>query len=94
VTKETIPDPQNLTIRVTVDGIVRQNSGTQHMVFSVAELIAFVSEYATLEPGDILATGTPAGVAAQHDPPAYLRPGMTVEVEIPDLGSLRNPVRG
>ena len=92
VTSDEVADPQNLSIRAVIDGVTRQHSTTRHMIFSVAELLAFVSEYTTLEPGDIIATGTPAGVAAHHTPPAYLQPGMTVEVEIDGLGRLRNPI--
>jgi 2-keto-4-pentenoate hydratase/2-oxohepta-3-ene-1,7-dioic acid hydratase in catechol pathway len=89
-----VPDPQDLGIRALVNGEVRQDSTTADMIFSVAELIAFASEAITLEPGDLLLTGTPAGVGVFRDPPVYLRDGDEVTVEIEGLGTLTNPVRG
>ena len=78
-------DPSNLTIRCLVNGVVRQNSRTDQLVFDVATLIAFVSDIMTLMPGDIISTGTPAGVGP-------LEPGDTVTVEIEGIGALSNPV--
>jgi 5-carboxymethyl-2-hydroxymuconate isomerase len=89
-----VPDPQALRIRCLVNGEVRQDSTTADMVFTVAELIAFVSEAITLEPGDLLLTGTPSGVGEFRDPPLYLRAGDEVTVEVEGLPSLTNPVRG
>jgi 2-keto-4-pentenoate hydratase/2-oxohepta-3-ene-1,7-dioic acid hydratase in catechol pathway len=89
-----IPDPQVLTIRTTVNGTVMQDATTADMVFSVAEIIAFVSEAITLEPGDLIATGTPSGVGMFRDPPQYLSAGDVVEVDISGIGTLRNPVIG
>ena len=88
-----IPDPQALRIRCLVNGEVRQDSTTADMIFSVAELIAFVSEAITLEPGDLLLTGTPEGVGLFRDPPVFLADGDEVTVEIDRLPSLTNPVR-
>jgi 2,4-didehydro-3-deoxy-L-rhamnonate hydrolase len=88
-----IPDPQALRIRCLVNGMVRQDSTTADMIFSVAELIAFVSEAITLEPGDLLLTGTPEGVGLFRDPPVFLAEGDEVTVEIDGLPSLTNPVR-
>jgi 2,4-diketo-3-deoxy-L-fuconate hydrolase len=88
-----IPDPQRLRIRCLVNGDALQDSSTEHMVFSVAELIAFISEGVTLEPGDLIATGTPAGVGFTREPPVFLRPGDEVTVEIEGIGALTNPVR-
>lgn len=88
-----VPDPQALRIRCLVNGEVRQDSTTADMIFSVAELIAFVSEAITLEPGDLLLTGTPSGVGAFRDPPVFLADGDEVTVEIEGLPSLTNPVR-
>jgi 2-keto-4-pentenoate hydratase/2-oxohepta-3-ene-1,7-dioic acid hydratase in catechol pathway len=88
-----VPDPQALRIRCLVNGEVRQDSSTADMVFTVAELIAFVSEGITLEPGDLLLTGTPGGVGEFRDPPLYLRDGDEVTVEIEGVGTLTNPVR-
>ena len=89
-----VPDPQALRIRCLVNGEVRQYSTTADMIFSVAELIAFVSEAITLEPGDLLLTGTPEGVGLFRDPPVFLADGDEVVVEIDGVGSLSNPVRG
>lgn len=88
-----VPDPQALRIRCLVNGEVRQDSSTADMVFTVAELIAFVSEAITLEPGDLLLTGTPGGVGEFRDPPLYLRDGDEVTVEIEGVGTLTNPVQ-
>ena len=88
-----VPDPQARRIRCLVNGEVRQDSTTADMIFSVAELIAFVSEAITLEPGDLLLTGTPSGVGAFREPPVFLADGDEVTVEIEGLPSLTNPVR-
>ena len=88
-----VPDPQALRIRCLVNGEVRQDSSTADMVFTVAELIAFASEAITLEPGDLLLTGTPGGVGEFRNPPVYLRDGDEVTVEIEGIGTLTNPVR-
>jgi 2-keto-4-pentenoate hydratase/2-oxohepta-3-ene-1,7-dioic acid hydratase in catechol pathway len=76
-----------------VNGEVMQDSSTAQMVFSVAEVIAFVSDGITLEPGDLILTGTPAGVGLGRKPPVYLAAGDEVTVEIESIGSLTNPVR-
>jgi len=89
-----VPDPQSLRIRCLVNGDVRQDSTTADMVFTVAELIAFASEAITLEPGDLLLTGTPGGVGEFRVPPVYLQDGDEVTVEIEGVGVLTNPVRG
>ena len=88
-----VPDPQALGIRASVNGHVLQDSSTSRMVFSVAGIIAHVSRAITLEPGDLIATGTPAGVGAFRDPPIWLEPGDEVSIEIDGLGALTNPVR-
>ena len=88
-----VTDPQALRIRCLVNGEARQDSTTADMVFSVAELIAFASQAITLEPGDLLLTGTPGGVGEFRDPPVYLRNGDEVTVEIEGVGTLTNPVR-
>jgi 2-keto-4-pentenoate hydratase/2-oxohepta-3-ene-1,7-dioic acid hydratase in catechol pathway len=89
-----IPDPQALRIRCLVNGEALQDSSTAHMVFSVAELVAYASRGMTLEPGDLIATGTPAGVGFTREPPVFLRPGDEVTVEIEGIGALTNPVQG
>lgn len=88
-----IPDPQALRIRCVLNGETLQDSSTAEMVFSVAELVAYVSRGITLEPGDLLVTGTPAGVGFTRTPPIFLRPGDEVTVEIEGIGALTNPVR-
>ncbi len=88
-----VPDPQALRIRCLVNGELRQDSTTADMIFSVAELIAFVSEAITLEPGDLLLTGTPPGVGVFRDPPVFLADGDEVVVEIDGVGRLASPVR-
>jgi 2-keto-4-pentenoate hydratase/2-oxohepta-3-ene-1,7-dioic acid hydratase in catechol pathway len=93
VTADEIPDPQDLAIRTLVSGSLRQDARTKEMIFSVAELICFASRLMTLESGDVLLTGTPAGVGAADDPPRWLREGDVVDVEIDQIGRLRNYVR-
>jgi 2-keto-4-pentenoate hydratase/2-oxohepta-3-ene-1,7-dioic acid hydratase in catechol pathway len=88
-----VADPQALAIRAVVNGEVLQDSHTSNMIFSVAEIVAHVSRAITLEPGDLIATGTPAGVGAFRDPPVWLEPGDEVTIEIEGLGALMNPVR-
>lgn len=92
VTTDEIPDPQALRISCTVDGEVMQDSSTGEMIFGVAELVSFVSQSLTLWPGDVIATGTPAGVGMARTPPRWLTPGDEVTVEIEGLGKLTNPV--
>ena len=88
-----IPDPQALRIRCLLGGEPMQDSSTAEMVFSVAELVSAISRGVTLEPGDLIATGTPAGVGFTREPPRFLQPGDEVTVEIERIGSLTNPVR-
>ena len=92
VTADEVPDPQALGIELRVNDEVMQSSSTAHMVFSVAELIEHISSYSTLEPGDVIATGTPSGVGHFRKPPVYLRAGDTVRIEIERLGVQENPV--
>lgn len=87
-----IEDPQNLNISACVNGQTLQQSNTRNMIFSVAETIAYISQLMTLEPGDIIATGTPEGVGFKRTPPIFLHDGDIVEVEIEGIGKLRNPV--
>ena len=91
-TRDEIPDPHALAIRARVNGVTMQDSHTSKMIFGVPELIEFTSASITLEPGDIIATGTPEGVGAFRQPPVFLKPGDVVEVEIDRLGVLRNQV--
>jgi 2-keto-4-pentenoate hydratase/2-oxohepta-3-ene-1,7-dioic acid hydratase in catechol pathway len=92
VTADEIPDPHNLSIRTLIGDEVVQNSNTRHLIFTVHQLVASLSEVMTLEPGDLVSTGTPAGVGVSRKPPRYLRPGQVVRVEIEGLGTLENPV--
>src|SRR5262245_23867976 len=87
-----IPDPQKLSIRAILNGDVLQDSTTGNLVFGVAELIEFITEAITLEPGDVIATGTPAGVGAFRDPPVFMQPGDEITIEIERIGALTNPV--
>jgi 2-keto-4-pentenoate hydratase/2-oxohepta-3-ene-1,7-dioic acid hydratase in catechol pathway len=88
-----IADPQSLALRCILNGEVVQDSSTANMVFGVAEIIAFVTEAITLEAGDLIATGTPAGVGFCKTPPLFLQPGDTVRVEVEGLRAVENPVR-
>jgi len=92
VTADEIGDPGNLGIRLRLNGQTMQDSNTDQLIFSVEELIAYVSGVCTLAPGDLIFTGTPPGVGMARKPPVLLKPGDTVEVEIDRLGVLRNPV--
>ena len=94
VTADDIPNPQALFIRCRVNGDLLQDSNTSNMIFGVRELIAFISRGITLEPGDVIATGTPPGVGFARKPPIFLHPGDRVEVEIQSLGKLENEVVG
>ena len=94
VTADEVPDPQDLAIRTVLSGEVVQSARTKEMRFGVHALIAFASRLMTLEPGDVLLTGTPAGVGAGRTPPRWLRDGDVVEVAIERVGRLRNYVRG
>lgn len=93
VTRDQAGDPGALAIRLRLNGVTMQDSSTREFVFDVATLVAFLSETMTLEPGDVVLTGTPPGVGFARRPPVYLRPGDVVEVEIEGLGVLRNEVR-
>jgi 2,4-didehydro-3-deoxy-L-rhamnonate hydrolase len=92
VPRDEIPDPQNLAVRAVLNGETKQESTTANMVFGVAELIAYITQTITLEPGDLIATGTPAGVGAFRKPPVFMQPGDEITIEIEGLGSLTNPV--
>jgi 2-keto-4-pentenoate hydratase/2-oxohepta-3-ene-1,7-dioic acid hydratase in catechol pathway len=92
VTPDEIPDPHVLGIRCLLNGDEMQRASTSEMVFDVDALIAFITQGITLEPGDLIATGTPAGVGFLRDPPRYLTPGDVVRVEIERIGHLENPV--
>jgi 2-keto-4-pentenoate hydratase/2-oxohepta-3-ene-1,7-dioic acid hydratase in catechol pathway len=88
VSADEVPDPQSLDIQCLVNGQVMQQANTHDMLFSVARLIHYTSQYMTLEPGDLIATGTPAGVGAFRKPPVWLKAGDQVEVRVQGLGQL------
>ncbi|MBM4206499.1 MAG: fumarylacetoacetate hydrolase family protein [Gammaproteobacteria bacterium] len=92
VTKDEIADPHNLNLKTWVDDELRQNSNTKHMLFNCYEMISYLSQAMTLEPGDVISTGTPSGVGVKMEPRGYLKPGQTVTVEIEGIGRLVNPV--
>jgi 2-keto-4-pentenoate hydratase/2-oxohepta-3-ene-1,7-dioic acid hydratase in catechol pathway len=91
-TADAIADPHALDIQIEINGELLQNSNTRELIFKVPDLIAFLSSVFTLEPGDIVSTGTPAGVGVARKPQRFLRPGDAVVVKIPAIGELRNPV--
>ncbi len=90
VTADEVPDPQKLAIRTWLNGELRQNSNTDDMIFPVAEIIAYISRHFTLEPGDVIITGTPEGVILGMAEKRWMVPGDVVEVEVEGLGKLRN----
>lgn len=92
VTRDEFAHPLRLGITLRLNGQVMQKSNTDQMVFSVERLVSYVSQVCTLKPGDLLYTGTPAGVGMARKPPVFLKPGDWVEVEIEGIGVLRNPV--
>jgi 2,4-diketo-3-deoxy-L-fuconate hydrolase len=92
-TPDELPDPYRVGIRLDIDGRLLQNGSTATMLFNIADLISWISYRMPLEPGDVIATGTPAGVAAMHQPSAWLAPGATVTIELEGLGRLSNPVQ-
>ena len=92
VTSDEIDDPHDLRIRTTVNGDLRQDGSTADMLFDCWEMIEHLSTAFTLEPGDVISTGTPAGVGMARTPPAWLRAGDTVRIEIDGVGGLENPV--
>ena len=93
VTADEIPDPQNLAIRSTLNGEVMQDSNTGEMIFPIAEIIAFCSQAFTLEPGDVILTGTPHGVGLGRNPQVYMNNGDVIVVEIEGIGRIENSCR-
>ena len=92
VPAELVGDPQKLKMELRVNGVVKQSSSTERMIFSVREIVAHYARIMTLKPGDVIATGTPAGVGAGRRPPEFLEGGDEIEVEISGLGRLRTPI--
>lgn len=94
VTADEIPDPQALQLTTRLNGEVVQDASTGDMVFGVASLIAYISQFTLLSPGDVISTGTPGGVGARRNPPLWMKAGDVVEVQISGIGTLKNPVVG
>ena len=92
VTSEEVPDPHALAIRLRLNGQLMQDSSTRELIFTIPQLIAYISDIVTFAPGDIISTGTPPGVGFARKPPVYLKAGDVVEVEVDQVGALRNPV--
>lgn len=92
VTADEIENPQNLDLHLSVNGVLRQSDSTANMIFSVAHILWYISQFMVLEPGDIVNTGTPAGVSLGHDDVAYLKPGDVMELGVRGLGSQRQTV--
>ena len=91
-TPDDIRDPHNIRITTRVNGEVRQDDTTANMIFPFEELIAYISAYTTIEPGDVIVTGTPTGAGVRFDPPKWLKAGDVVEIEVEGVGVLRNVV--
>lgn len=92
VTTDEILDPSNLNIRTRVDDEIVQESNTKQLIFNIPHLLSFISSVMTLQPGDLVSTGTPAGVGFAFEPQRFMLPGQTIRVEIEKLGTLANPV--
>ncbi|MGR3343477.1 MAG: fumarylacetoacetate hydrolase family protein [Paracoccaceae bacterium] len=93
VTKDEIDDPQNLKLWLEVDGQRRQNGSTRTMIYSVRHLVSYVSQFMSLQPGDVISTGTPPGVGMGMKPPTYLRPGQIMRLGVDGLGEQQQNVR-
>lgn len=92
VTLDEVGDPQTLDLVTRVNGTEMQRSNTRHQIFPIAQIIAYLTSFLSLSPGDVIATGTPEGIGAKRTPPVWLKPGDTVEIEIDRVGTLRNRV--
>lgn len=93
VTADVIGNPEDLELTTRLNGQVVQHSNTSLLIYSLAKIISYISEFTPLEPGDVIATGTPEGVGARRTPPLWMKAGDTVEVEISGIGILRNPIK-
>jgi 2-keto-4-pentenoate hydratase/2-oxohepta-3-ene-1,7-dioic acid hydratase in catechol pathway len=92
VTPDELPDPHNLSIKTWIDDELRQDGNTRQMIFNCYEMVAYLSQAMTLEPGDVITTGTPSGVGVKMQPRGYLKPGQVARIEIEGIGTLSNPV--
>jgi 2-keto-4-pentenoate hydratase/2-oxohepta-3-ene-1,7-dioic acid hydratase (catechol pathway) len=93
VTRGEIADGQELTLTTRLNGQVVQQASTAQLIFGIPRLVHYISRFATLQPGDVIVTGTPGGVGFKRNPPLFLKPGDIVEVEVSDVGCLSNPVQ-
>lgn len=92
VTADELTDPHKLDIRTTINGEVMQSAGTDTMIFDVPTILEHIADFIDLEPGDVIPTGTPAGVGFKRTPPVFLKAGDTVSIEVSGIGTLTNPV--
>ncbi len=92
VTRDDVPEPQKLAIKTILNGQVMQDGNTADMIFPIPFIVSYISQIATLEPGDVIMTGTPPGIGNARTPPVFMQPGDTVTIEIEGLGKLTNPV--
>ncbi len=92
VTRDEVPDAHTLAIKTSLNGRVLQDGNTADMIFRVPFIVSYISEIVTLEPGDVILTGTPPGIGNTRSPQVFMKPGDTIEVEIGPLGKLTNPV--
>lgn len=92
VTLDEVGDPQTIELVTRVDGQEMQRSNTRHQIFTIAHIVSYLSDFLTLSPGDVIATGTPQGIGAKRTPPVWLSPGAEVEIEVERVGVLRNQV--
>ncbi|MDB5082914.1 MAG: hypothetical protein JWP00_4838 [Chloroflexi bacterium] len=93
ITKDEVPDPHNLAIRCRVNGVTLQDSNTNQLIYKIPALVSFLSQGITLEPGDIVLTGTPPGIGFARKPQVLLKPGDVVEIDIEQVGLLQNTVK-
>lgn len=92
VTLDEVGDPQTLELVTRVNGVELQHSNTRHQIFPIARIVSYLSSFLTLEPGDVIATGTPQGIGAKRTPPIWLKPGDTVEIDVERVGVLSNRI--
>ncbi len=92
VTSDEIPDPAALSLTTRLNGVEVQRSATDLLIYPIPRLISYISQFSRLRPGDVIATGTPAGVGARRTPPLWMKPGDVVEVDVSGIGTLRNPI--
>lgn len=92
VTADAIPDPHSLDVKLMLNGQVLQSGNTRDLIFSIPRIVSYLSTFLPLHPGDVIATGTPAGVGFSRKPPLFMKPGDVCEVEVEKVGALRNPI--